>query len=96
LERRLKHREWPLPEIIVVDGNALQSDRAEQVLLQAKLSIPLIGVVKNAKHQPDHLIGPEALARRFKKEVLLANSEAHRFAITFHRKRRSKEFLPLR
>jgi excinuclease ABC subunit C len=95
LERRLKHREWPLPEIIVVDGNALQSDRAEQVLLQAKLSIPLIGVVKNAKHQPDHLIGPEALTRRFKKEVLLANSEAHRFAITFHRKRRNKEFLPV-
>lgn len=93
LERRLKHSEWPLPEIIVVDGGGLQFGVAERVLLDEKLTIPIVGVVKNAKHQPERLIGPETLIKRFKKEILLANSEAHRFAITFHRKRRGKEFL---
>ncbi|MFZ2187170.1 MAG: GIY-YIG nuclease family protein [Candidatus Moraniibacteriota bacterium] len=93
LRRRLKHAEWPLPEIIVVDGALLQFGVAEQALLVAGITIPIVGVVKNAQHQPARLIGSEALSKRFKKEILLANSEAHRFAITFHRKRRAKEFL---
>lgn len=93
LKRRLNHTEWPLPEIIVVDGALLQLGVAEQVLLSLEITIPIVGVVKNAKHQPERLIGPEALTKRFKKEILLANSEAHRFAITFHRRRLGKEFL---
>ena len=93
LTRRLKHREWPLPEIIVVDGALLQLGVAERVLREAGLTIPIVGVVKNIRHQPERLIGPEALIKRFEKEVLLVNSEAHRFALTFHRKRRGKEFL---
>ncbi len=93
LTRRLKHSEWPLPELIVVDGALLQFGAAESVLREAGLTIPLVGVVKNAKHQPERLIGPEALIKRFEKEILLVNSEAHRFALTFHRKRRGKEFL---
>ena len=93
LTRRLKHSEWSLPEMIVVDGALLQFGAAESVLREAGLTIPLVGVVKNAKHQPERLIGPEALIKRFEKEILLVNSEAHRFALTFHRKRRGKEFL---
>ena len=94
LKRRLKHSEWTFPEIIVVDGALLQYDVAAEVLRSFGLTIPIVGVVKNAKHQPERLIGEEALTKRFKKEILLANSEAHRFAITFHRKRRSQEFMP--
>lgn len=93
LSRRLKHTEWPLPEMVVVDGSFLQLGKAEEVLKAAGMSIPVVGVVKNQKHQPERLIGPEGLIERFEKEILLANAEAHRFAITFHRKRRSKDFL---
>lgn len=93
LKRRLKHHEWPLPEMVVVDGAMLQLKQAEAVLAEAGITIPIVGVVKNVRHQPERLIGPEALIKRFDKEILLANSEAHRFAITFHRKRRGKEFL---
>ncbi len=93
LTRRLKHAEWPLPEIIVVDGALLQFKKAEAVLAEAGITIPVVGVVKNERHQPERLIGPEALIERFEKEILLVNSEAHRFAITFHRKRRGREFL---
>lgn len=93
LTRRLKHREWPLPELIVVDGALLQLGVAEGILQEAGLTLPIVGVVKDSRHQPERLIGPEALIGRFEKEILLGNSEAHRFAITFHRKRRGKEFL---
>jgi len=93
LRRRLGHSEWPFPEIIVVDGALLQFHRAETVLQEAGITIAIVGVVKNTRHQPERLIGPEALIERFEKEILLVNSEAHRFALTFHRKRRGKEFL---
>lgn len=93
LRRRLKHSEWPLPEIIVVDGALLQLGAAKKILEETGVTVLLIGVVKNKKHEPERLLGPAALIKRFEKEVLLANNEAHRFAISFHRKRRSKEFL---
>jgi excinuclease ABC subunit C len=93
LTRRLKHLEWPLPEMLVVDGAKLQYEVAERILHEAGLAIPVVGVVKDSRHQPERLIGPESLIERFEKEILLVNAEAHRFALTFHRKRRGKEFL---
>ncbi|MDQ5976320.1 MAG: hypothetical protein QG664_233 [Patescibacteria group bacterium] len=93
LTRRLGHPEWPLPEILIVDGAFLQQGVAERALDAAGFSIPILGVVKDARHQPDHLIGPEGLRRRFEGEALLANAEAHRFALALHRKRRRKALL---
>lgn len=93
LKRRFGHPEWRLPEIVIVDGSLLQYGVAERVLAESELSIPILGVVKNARHQPDHLIGPEGLIRRFEADALLANAEAHRFAVALHRKRKRKSFL---
>ncbi len=94
LTRRLEHAEWDLPELVVVDGAALQFGVAEKALREAGVTVPIVGVVKNVRHTPERLIGSETLSARFKKEILLANDEAHRFALSFHRKRRGKEFLP--
>lgn len=93
LTRRLAHGEWTLPELIVVDGSFLQSGVAERLLRKKRLAIPVVGVVKNQKHQPDRLIGPRGLINRFWADILLANAEAHRFAIGFHRKKRRQSFL---
>lgn len=93
LTRRLAHSEWTLPELIVVDGALLQSDVAARILKKKGLTIPVVGVVKNAKHQPDRVIGPRGLVKRFEKDILLANAEAHRFAIGFHRKKKREQFL---
>lgn len=94
LRRRFNHPEWPFPELVVVDGSVAQLGTAERVLSELAIGIPVLGVVKNVRHQPERIIGPGELAVRFKKEIYLANAEAHRFAISFHRKRRSKAFLP--
>lgn len=90
LERRLNHPEWPLPRVFVVDGAAAQLNAARKVLHQKGVEIPLVGVVKNEFHKPERLIGDRRAIEAFEKDILLGNAEAHRFAITWHRKRRRK------
>jgi excinuclease ABC subunit C len=90
LERRLNHPEWHYPNVIVVDGSTAQKNAAEEVLRERDFDIAVVAVVKNDRHQPDRILGDETLIRRYSKEILLLNSEAHRFAIKYHRKLRSR------
>lgn len=91
LSRRLGHDEWPLPKLIVVDGSTAQRNAAERILAQYGMTIPVVGVVKDEKHRPRAIVGVTEQAKGRDKEILLANAEAHRYAIAFHRKRLSKE-----
>jgi excinuclease ABC subunit C len=93
LERRLGHPEWPLPRVFVVDGAAAQLNAARKVLRAKGISVPLVGVVKNEFHKPERLIGDRRAIEAFEKDILLANNEAHRFAITWHRQRRRKAMI---
>lgn len=88
LSRRLMHPEWQYPRVIVVDGSTAQMNAAKKVLSKAGMTIPLVGVVKNERHRPERLIGNLNAIQSFERDILLANSEAHRFAISYHRKRR--------
>lgn len=84
LSRRLGHPEWPYPKAIVVDGGTTHKKAAEGVLTEAGFSIPVIAVVKNEKHQPREVIG-SVRAGIADADAVLANSEAHRFALARHR-----------
>jgi excinuclease ABC subunit C len=90
LDRRLNHAEWQFPNLIVVDGNEVQKKVAETILKERGFDISVIAVVKNERHKPDHVLGDEKLREKYKKEILLVNSEAHRFAIKYHRKLRGQ------
>ena len=90
LSRRLNHPEWPLPRVFVVDGGKGQMRGAQSVLKQAGVEIAVVGVVKNEFHKPERLIGDKRAGEIYERDVLLANSEAHRFAIQWHRKRRGR------
>ena len=90
LRRRLTHPEWPQPQIIVVDGSTAQKNAALKVLKENELVIQVVAVVKNEKHQPVRVVGPQKLLKEYHDDMLLANAEAHRFAINFHRKKRSQ------
>lgn len=95
LRRRMKHREWPRPDIIVVDGNLLQQGVVVRLLTEMEWrNVRVVGVVKNRKHQPERLEGDVTAISEYRREILLANAEAHRFAIGYHRHRRTKDFLP--
>ena len=94
LRRRLRHREWPKPDIVVVDGNFLQQGAALRLFAGAGWGdVRIVGVVKNRKHQPERLEGDGPAIADYRREILLANAEAHRFAIGYHRYRRGKDFL---
>ncbi len=88
LTRRLGHTEWQLPNLIVVDGNEVQKNVAEAVLKEGGFNIDVVAVVKDDRHKARGLIGKAGLLEKYKLDILLANHEAHRFAIRFHRSKR--------
>jgi excinuclease UvrABC nuclease subunit len=93
LERRLRHTEWTMPDLIVLDGGQAQVNIAIEVIKSSDIKIPVVSVVKGVGHKAKALIGNEILVNKYKKEILLINAEAHRFAIKFHRNSRSKNLL---
>ncbi len=97
LSRRFGHTEWPMPNLIVVDGGKAQVNTAEKVLAESGLVIPVVGVVKDEHHKAREIIGENTkghprvtLGIPNERAILLANSEAHRFAIAYHRQLRGK------
>ena len=92
LSRRLGHDEWPLPRLIVVDGSTAQINAARNVLAEYGMAIPVVGVVKDEKHRPRNISGDRELIKNKERDILLANAEAHRFAVGYHRKTSRKEF----
>ena len=93
LVRRFGHLEWPFPQAIVVDGNIIQENVAKKVLNSLSLKIPVISVTKDERHRPKAITGPKEIVEVQKYAILLANNEAHRYAITFHKARRKKAFV---
>jgi excinuclease ABC subunit C len=90
LARRLKHTDWPSPDLIVVDGGIAQLNIAKNLLYQGLTLVwRVVAVTKDDKHKPKVIIGEESLIKKHKKEILLINNEAHRFAIAFHRQKRN-------
>jgi excinuclease ABC subunit C len=93
LLRRLRHLEWPLPRVFVVDGGLAQLRAAHTILKHAGILIPVVGVVKDSAHKPQRLIGDAMMIKTHEREILLANAEAHRFSITWHRTRLRKRIV---
>lgn len=88
--RRFKHKEWRYPDLIVIDGGIGHKQTAEKILAHVGLLIPIVSVVKDERHKPKDILGPAIHVDNHKKEILLANAEAHRFAIGYHKVLRNK------
>ncbi|MEK7531125.1 MAG: UvrB/UvrC motif-containing protein [Patescibacteria group bacterium] len=94
LDRRLAHTEWPMSQLIVVDGGKGQLAVARRAVRDAKKNITVCAVTKNERHKPKQIVGPKTLVSNHKSSILLANSEAHRFSITKHRRALRKGLAP--
>ena len=92
LTRRLAHPEWRFPNLIVVDGGRGQLNAAREVLKKVGLDIAVASVVKDEKHKAREILGKNVQNSLLHKAIFLANAEAHRFAIGFHRRLRGKGF----
>jgi excinuclease ABC subunit C len=91
LKRRFSHPEWQMPDVVVVDGNETQKRAAEGII--KKVFVDVVAVVKNKQHKPCALIGKSKIINHYKKEILLANNEVHRFVVAYHKKLRSNLFV---
>jgi excinuclease ABC subunit C len=89
LTRRLNHTEWPMPRVIAVDGSTAQMNAAKKVLEEFGMQVPIVGVVKDEKHRPRAIQGEREVTKGRERDILLANAEAHRFAIGYHKKLRN-------
>jgi excinuclease ABC subunit C len=149
LERRFKHLEWGIPDLIVLDGDERHIKVAEKVarhpekiLSEAKNlskdpgkleldssiknsseqkeffpqndktqndnlqnnnlqndkifdNLKIVAVTKDKTHKANSIIGNQNISeeeiKKYKDEIILANSEVHRFALKYHRELRSKD-----
>ena len=99
--KRLLEEKQPLPDLIVADGGKGQMEVIRQAVQdELNLDIPIAGLAKNDKHRtnellygfPPRVIGIKDTSELFRVLTQLQD-EVHRFAITFHRDKRSKRAL---
>ncbi|MEM7101596.1 MAG: excinuclease ABC subunit UvrC [Bacteroidota bacterium] len=95
--RRLKEENQDLPQLVVIDGGKGQLNAAVKILKELDLydKITVIGIAKRLEeiYFPEDPV-PLLLSKRSESLKLIQQlrNEAHRFAITFHRNQRSKDF----
>ncbi|MBQ6037357.1 MAG: excinuclease ABC subunit UvrC [Bacteroidaceae bacterium] len=94
---RAIEEETPLPDLIITDGGKGQMGIVKEVLDELKLDIPIAGLAKDDKHRTNELLfgfPPQTIGMKQDSALfhLLTRiqDEVHRFAITFHREKRSK------
>lgn len=96
LLRRLKHDEWPLADLFLIDGGLGQLNAAKQVLDLYQLKIPVVSLAKREEElwlSPKKKLPLKRLSPAVSYLFQNIRNEAHRFAINFHRKRRTKSLL---
>lgn len=98
---RLLEEEQPLPDLIVADGGKGQMEVIREVIHdELKLGIPIAGLAKDNRHRTNELLygfPPRVIGLKTDSELFHVltqlQDEVHRFAITFHRDKRSKHAL---
>jgi excinuclease ABC subunit C len=102
--RRARHfidgdEAWtPLPDVMLIDGGQAHASVAAKAIaaLDPKISVPVFGMVKDDRHRTRALITPDGMEIGIDANpaafalIGTIQEETHRFAITFHRERRSK------
>lgn len=98
---RLIEEEQSLPDLIIADGGKGQMEIIRQVIQdELNLDIPIAGLAKDDRHRTNELLygfPPMKIALKVESELFHVltqiQDEVHRFAITFHRDKRSKRAL---
>lgn len=99
--RRMIEEQTPLPNLIITDGGKGQMEVVREVVEdELHLQIPIAGLAKNDRHRTNDLLfgfPPQVVGLKADSELfhLLTHiqDEVHRYAITFHRDKRSKHAL---
>ena len=95
---RMMEEGTPLPDLIITDGGKGQMEVVREVVEdELHLSIPIAGLAKNDRHRTNELLygfPPQTIALKVESPLFRfltqVQDEVHRYAITFHRDKRSK------
>ena len=98
---RMMEEQTPLPDLIITDGGKGQMEVVREVVEdELHLHIPIAGLAKNDRHRTNELLfgfPPQVIGLKADSELfhLLTHiqDEVHRYAISFHRDKRSKHAL---
>ena len=98
---RMIEEETPLPDLIITDGGKGQIEVVREVIEdELHLEIPIAGLAKDDRHRTNELLygfPPQTIALPPESELFKVltqiQDEVHRYAITFHRDKRSKHAL---
>ena len=87
ISRRLGNP-WPLPRLFLIDGGVGQVNAVKEVLEEVGVEIPVVGLAKGPERDKNEVIGqiPEGISLGM---LVRLRDEAHRFAVSYHRKLRS-------
>ena len=99
--KRMTEEGKPLPDLIITDGGKGQMDVVKEVVVdELGLHIPIAGLAKDDRHRTNELLygfPPQTVALPPESELFKVltqiQDEVHRYAITFHRDKRSKHAL---
>ena len=99
--KRMIEEKTPLPDLIITDGGQGQMSVVREVVEnELRLNIPIAGLAKNDRHRTNELLyGNPPMSIQLKTDSELFHvltqiqDEVHRYAITFHRDKRSKKAL---
>ena len=98
---RMIEEQTPLPDLIITDGGKGQMEVVREVVAdELHLNIPIAGLAKDDRHRTNELLygfPPQTIGLDVKSELFKVltqiQDEVHRYAITFHRNKRSKHAL---
>jgi len=100
LFRRFRHNEWSKPDLILLDGGQGHVNMGSKILQELGLEIPVVGIAKgptrkNLKFKILNLKLDQKIQNILNDNFLVKNimDEAHRFAISYHKKLRKNNFL---
>ncbi len=92
---QLQPKAWPLPQIMVIDGGEGQVERVRKVIRRLGIDVPLVGLAKGFDRKQDRLVYDRRdvelarIATAGKEVFQKVRDEAHRFAVSYHRRLRS-------
>lgn len=97
---RMIEENTPLPDLIITDGGKGQMDVVKEIIDELKITIPIAGLAKDDRHRTNELLygfPPQVIGLKTDSELFhiltQIQDEVHRYAITFHRDKRSKHAL---
>jgi excinuclease ABC subunit C len=92
--RRLRHDEWPLPNLFLIDGGKPQVNRVKKILKELNVDIPVVGIAKGpTRKKNEFILGTKqrdvvSWIYKHTKLLIRVRDEAHRFAISYQKQLR--------